>query len=209
MLPKAIKKLIEEFSKLPGIGPKSAQRLAMHLLRTPDERVRGLAEAVGGLKEGIIFCSECWNVADRDPCGVCSDTSRDRSKICVVEEVLDAAAIEKTGDYDGVYHVLHGALSPVDGVGVDELKIGELIARVKKSFDDEGAKIKEVILATNPSLEGEATALYIQKALSGACSKDGTEVCVTRIARGLPTGGHIEYSDDITLSRAMKGRGGF
>lgn len=214
MLPKALKKLIEEFSKLPGIGNKSAQRLAMYLLRTPDDRVRGLAEAVGGLKEGIIFCSECWNVADRDPCGVCSDASRDRSKICVVEEVLDAAAIEKTGDYDGLYHVLHGALSPVDGVGVDELKISELISRVKRSAKSEDApsetvKIKEIILATNPSLEGEATALYIQKALSGVCHEDGAEVCVTRIARGLPTGGHIEYSDDITLSRAMKGRGGF
>lgn len=198
MLPKSLKKLIEEFSKLPGIGPKSAQRLAMHLLRTPDERVRGLAEAVGGLKEGIIFCRECWNVADQDPCGVCCDTSRDCSKICVVEDVLDAAAIEKMGDYDGLYHVLHGALSPVDGVGVDELKIGALVERVKG-----GAGVSEIILATNPSLEGEATALYIQKALSGF------DVRVTRIARGLPTGGHIEYSDDITLSRAMKGRGGF
>lgn len=202
MLPRAIKKLIEEFSKLPGIGQKSAQRLAMHLLRTPDERVRGLAEAVGGLKEGIVFCGTCWNISDRDPCPVCSDTGRDQTKICVVEEVLDAAAIEKTSEYDGVYHVLHGVLSPVDGVGVEELKIGELINRVK-GLGEDGKKVKEVILATNPSLEGEATALYIQRALNPF------GVSVTRIARGLPTGGHIEYSDDITLSRAMKGRGVF
>lgn len=205
MLPKSIKKLIEEFSKLPGIGPKSAQRLAMHLIHSPADRARDLGEAVMGLKDGIIFCSECWNIAEQSPCSVCSDTSRDRSKICVVEEVLDAAAIEKTGDYNGLYHVLHGVLSPVDGVGTEELKIFELVERVKKSFEDGavGTSIKEIILATNPSLEGEATALYIHKLLHEY------DIRVTRIARGLPTGGNIEYSDDLTLSRAMKGRGEF
>ena len=178
----------------------------MHLLRTPDHRVHGLAEAVDSLKEGIVFCGVCWNISDRDPCPICSNDARDHAKVCVVEEVLDAAAIEKTGEYDGVYHVLHGVLSPVDGVGVEELKMNELIKRVRESWNDESedvTKIREVILATNPSLEGEATALYIQRALVDC------EVEVSRIARGLPTGGHIEYSDDITLSRALKGRGGF
>jgi len=205
MLPKSIKKLIEEFSKLPGIGPKSAQRLAMHLIHSPADRARDLGEAVMSLKDGIIFCSECWNIAEESPCSVCSDTSRDRSKICVVEEVLDAAAIEKTGDYNGLYHVLHGVLSPVDGVGIEELKIFELVERVKRSLGEEAGEIsiKEIILATNPSLEGEATALYIHKLLHEY------DVRVTRIARGLPTGGNIEYSDDLTLSRAMKGRGEF
>jgi len=212
MLPKSIRKLIEEFSKLPGVGPKSAQRLAMHLLRTPDSRVNGLSDAVRELKEGIVFCDKCWNISDQNPCPICESQARDRGKVCVVEEVLDAAAIEKTGDYDGLYHVLHGVLSPVDGVGVEELKINELIKRVRDSREEGGGddgedcsvtKIREVILATNPSLEGEATALYLQRALMEY------DVEVTRIARGLPTGGHIEYSDDITISRALKGRGGF
>ena len=224
MLPKSIKNLIEEFSKLPGVGPQSAQRLAMHLLRTPDARVRGLADAVGDLKAGIVFCEKCWNISDQSPCPICESEHRDQGKVCVVEEVLDAAAIEKTGEYDGVYHVLHGVLSPVDGVGVDELKIRDLVKRVREgaeagkgdSGNDDGgardsvgddasdpAQIREIILATNPSLEGEATALYIQRALGEY------DVEVSRIARGLPTGGHIEYSDDITLSRAMKGRGSF
>jgi len=201
MLPNSIKKLIEEFSKLPGIGPKSAQRLAMHLIRNPDQKSRDLGEAVLKLKEGIIFCSECWNIADKSPCSICSNLSRDRSKICVVEEVLDAAAIEKTGDYDGLYHVLHGVLSPVDGVGVEELKISSLIKRIGDRASSD--PVREIILATNPSLEGEATALYIQKLLRDVDLK------VSRIARGLPTGGNIEYSDDLTLSRAMKNRGDF
>ncbi len=199
MLPKSLKKLIEEFSKLPGIGPKSAQRLAMHLLKTPHSKIEPLGNAVLCLKEGVMFCQKCWNLADDDPCSICSDESRDQAKICVVEEVLDAAAIEKTGEFDGVYHVLHGVLSPVDGVGPEELKIASLVGRVRTATE-EGAPIKELILATNPSLEGEATALYIQKQLNGF------EGQITRIARGLPTGGDIEYSDDLTLSRAMNGR---
>ncbi|MFA4891651.1 MAG: recombination mediator RecR [Candidatus Gracilibacteria bacterium] len=203
MLPKSIKNLIEEFSKLPGIGPKSAQRLAMHLLKSPHSKIEPLGRAVLGLREGVVFCETCFNIADRNPCAVCSDSARDGSKICVVEEILDAAAIEKTGEYDGVYHVLHGVLSPIDGVGTDELKIAELVERVRKSFQNGagGICVKEIILATNPSLEGEATALYIQKLLREF------DVRITRLARGLPTGGNIEYSDDLTLSRAMKGRG--
>ena len=201
MLPSSIKKLIEEFSKLPGIGPKSAQRLAMHLLKSPHSKIEPLGKAVLGLKEGVVFCETCFNIADRSPCAVCGDGARDRMKICVVEEVLDAAAIEKTGEYDGVYHVLHGVLSPVDGVGPEELKISELVRRVGELAASGGREAVEVILATNPSLEGEATALYVQKQLREF------DVRVTRLARGLPTGGDIEYSDDLTLSRAMKGRG--
>lgn len=211
-LPKSVRSLIEEFSKLPGIGQKSAQRLAMHLLKSPHSKIEPLGKAVLGLKEGVLFCEKCWNIADKNPCHICTDSARDHGKICVVEEVLDAAAIERTGDYDGLYHVLHGVLSPVDGVGVDELKIKELVARVKESFkkeDGEGSRnpeacvVREIIMATNPSLEGEATALYIQKQLREC------DVTITRIARGIPTGGDIEYSDELTLSRAMKGRGGF
>ncbi len=202
MLPKSIKNLIEEFSKLPGIGPKSAQRLAMHLLKSPHSKIEPLGRAVLGLREGVVFCETCFNIADRSPCAICSDGARDRFKICVVEEVLDAAAIDKTGEYNGVYHILHGVLSPVDGVGTEELKIAELVRRVGElAAEDGGRAALEVILATNPSLEGEATALYIQKQLREF------DVRVTRLARGLPTGGNIEYSDDLTLSRAMKGRG--
>jgi recombination protein RecR len=208
MLPASIKKLIEEFSKLPGIGPKSAQRLAMHLLKSPHSKIDPLGKAVLGLKEGVVFCETCWNLADRSPCAICSNEARDRGKICVIEEVLDAAAIERTGEYDGLYHVLHGVLSPVDGVGVEELKIAALINRVRDGAGSEasepvGPPVKEIILATNPSLEGEATALYIHKQLIEF------DVKITRIARGLPTGGDIEYSDDLTLSRAMNGRGDF
>ncbi len=205
-LPKSIRTLIEEFSRLPGVGPKSAQRLAMHLLRSPRSKLESLGQAVNGLKDDIVFCEICWNIAEKNPCYVCDNPSRDKSSICVVEEILDAVAIEKTGDFSGVYHVLHGRLSPVDGIGPDQLKILELIKRIENGADisaENGPKINEVILATNPSLEGEATALYIQKALIGF------DVKVTRIARGLPVGGDVEYADEITLMRAMKGRGDF
>lgn len=204
-LPKSLRTLIEEFSRLPGIGPKSAQRLAMHLLRSPRAKIESLGQAVTGLKDDIVFCETCWNIAEKNPCYVCDNPSRDKSLICVVEEILDAVAIEKTGEFSGVYHVLHGRLSPVDGVGPDQLKIIELVKRVEAGADNSGLspQIREVVLATNPSLEGEATALYIQKALS----KFGVKV--TRIARGLPLGGDIEYADEITLMRAMSGRGEF
>lgn len=193
-LPKSVQKLIEEFAKLPGIGPKSAQRLAIYLLHSPENRINPLGEAVLGLKGGVVFCEECWNIAESNPCRICDDPARDKSIICVVEEVLDVFALEKTGDYHGLYHVLHGVLSPIDGIGPDQLKLDDLFRRLK----DEN--VEEVILATNPSLEGEATALYIQKQLREF------DVKITRIARGLPVGGDLEYADEITLSRAIKGR---
>lgn len=194
-LPRSIRTLIEEFSKLPSIGPKSAQRLAIHLLHSPESKIRQLGDAVLNLKKDIVFCEECWNIAEVNPCMLCSHTERDQSTICVVEEVLDVVALEKTSDYKGVYHVLHGALSPVDGIGPEQLKMENLFDRVRRK---EG--IKEIILATNPSLEGEVTALYIQKHL-----KD-SDVKITRIARGLPVGGDLEYADMVTLSKAILGR---
>lgn len=197
LLPKSIRNLIEEFSKLPGVGPKSAQRLAIHLLHSPESRIKPLGEAVLGLKDNVVFCQRCWNIAECDPCEICTSASRNSEIICVVEDILDVVALEKTRDFDGVYHVLHGALSPVDGIGPDQLKIVSLIERISKGG------VKEVILATNPSLEGEATALYIQKHLMQF------DVKVTRIARGLPVGGDLEYADEVTLSRALSGRGEF
>jgi len=197
-LPRSIRNLIDELARLPGIGPKSAQRLAMHLLRQPDSKLQPLGKAVLGLKENVQFCQECWNIAELSPCPICDNEARDKGMICVVEDVLDVVALEKTGEFKGVYHVLHGALSPVDGVGPDQLKVLALFERVRGE-----RPIKEVILATNPSLEGEATALYIQKHLLN------DEVQVTRIARGLPVGGDLEYADSVTLSRALKGRGDF
>ena len=197
-LPKSVRTLIEEFSKLPGIGPKSAQRLAIHLLHSPSSRVTPLGESILGLKDNVMFCNICWNIAESDPCWVCSDGSRDQSIVCVVENILDVVALEKTGEFKGAYHVLHGALSPVDGVGPEQLKITELFERIKK-----GGVVKEVIIATNPSLEGEATALYIQRHLRDIGVK------ITRIARGLPVGADLEYADEITLTKALQGRGEF
>ncbi len=186
--------LIEELHKLPGIGPKSAQRLAYYLLRATREDAQSLAEAIMLVKEKIIFCSRCFNLTEMDPCGVCSSPSRDASKICVVEEPLDILALERTGEYKGLYHVLHGALSPMDGIGPDELRIGELLERLR------GKTVEEVILATNPNLEGEATAMYLHRLIAPL------GVRVTRLAHGLPVGGDLEYADAITLSRALKGR---
>ncbi|MBL4694652.1 recombination protein RecR [Candidatus Gracilibacteria bacterium] len=196
-LPKSIRDLIEEFSKLPGVGPKSAQRLAIHLLHSPDSRVEPLGRAVLGLKDNVIFCETCWNIAENNPCIICCGEGRNSEIICVVEEILDVVALEKTREYRGLYHVLHGALSPIDGVGPDQLKMTELFERIGKGG------VEELILATNPSLEGEATALYIQKHLIDSPVK------ITRIARGLPVGGDLEYADSVTLSRAMAGRSEF
>lgn len=194
-LPPAIQKIIEEFAKLPGIGPKSAERLAMHLLYSPHQRLDNLGNAVLGLKSGVLFCKTCWNVAENNPCSLCDSAERDRSIICVVEDVLDVMALEKTFDFKGLYHVLHGLLSPVDGVGPDQLKIAELADRVKKY-----PETKEIIIATNPSLEGESTAIYIQKIMAPLNIK------VTRLARGLPSGASLDYTDSVTLSRALLGR---
>jgi len=193
-LPKSLQKLIEEFSKLPGIGPKSAQRLAMFLLTSPNSKLKDLGESILKLKEGSVFCDTCFNIAESSPCLLCSDQSRDHSIICVVENVLDTVALERTGDFNGLFHVLHGVLSPVEGVSPEQLKISELVERASNDF------VKEIILATNPSLEGEATAMFIQKKLADLPVK------ITRIARGLPVGGDIEYADEITISRALRGR---
>ncbi|MBP7671106.1 recombination protein RecR [Candidatus Gracilibacteria bacterium] len=195
-LPKSLRVLIEELSKLPSIGPKSAQRLAMYLLRSPEQRSLALGRAILDLRQGVNFCQQCWNLAESDPCSICDNPARDRGMVCVVEEVLDTLAVENTGQFGGVYHVLHGALSPINGVGPDQLKMRALFERVA------GGGISELIIATNPSLEGEATALYIQRGLLEA----GNGVKVTRIARGLPVGGDLEYADAITLGRAMKDR---
>lgn len=197
-LPKQMRSLIDELSRLPGIGPKTAERLTLHLLKTPDNDVRKLSDAVRKLKEASHFCPICWGLTDNgDCCVICRDDSRDQKTICVVEQILDIGSIEKTG-YKGVYHVLHGAIAPTDGIGPDELKIAELISRVSAAPKN----ISEIILATNPSHEGDATALYISKLLKPF------DVDVTRIARGIPVGGNLNYTDEITLLRAMEGRKG-
>jgi recombination protein RecR len=192
--PAPVVRLIEEFHKLPGVGPKSAQRLTYHLLRMPAAEAKALAEAILDVKERITFCSVCQNVTDSNPCRICASDRRDRSIICIVEEPLDILAMERSGSYHGLYHVLHGAISPMDGIGPDDLKIGELLSRLRSG------EVTEVILATNPNLEGEATAMYLTRLLRPLGPK------VTRLARGLPVGGDLEYADDVTLTRAIEGR---
>jgi recombination protein RecR len=195
-IPRSVQKLIDQFASLPGIGPKTASRLTFYLLHLPEEEIEEFGEAVSKLKKNVVTCKTCYNLAEENPCAICSNPKRDRSMIAVVENPLDVIAIEKTSEYNGLYHILGGAISPVDDIGPDELRINELIDRVKKQKD----KVKEIILATNPSLEGEATAMYIQKQLMQF------KIKITRIARGLPVGGDLEYADEITLSRAMEGR---
>ena len=196
ILPEPIQNLISAFERLPGIGPKSASRLVFFLLRAPEDASANLAEALLKLKSQTDFCPECFNImlAGREQCEVCSSSARDGSILCVVEEPLDVIALERIGAYQGKYHVLHGVLSPIEGIGPDELKIKQLLARV-----GHGA-VKEVILATNPSMEGDATALYLRQQLQSF------EVHVTRLARGLPVGGDLEYADQNTLLRALSGR---
>jgi recombination protein RecR len=189
-----VSRLIEAFNKLPGIGPKSAQRLTYYLLRAPQEEAQALAEAILEMKEKIVLCSVCQNITDADPCAICQDGQRDRTKICVVEEPLDILALERTGSYKGLYHVLHGVISPMDGIGPDELKMRELLARLK------AGEVQEVIEATNPNLEGEATAMYLTRLIAPL------GIRVTRLARGLPVGADLEYADDVTLARALEGR---
>jgi recombination protein RecR len=197
-LPKSLQKLIDEFARLPGIGPKSAQRLAMHLLHSPDLRLEGLSAAVAGVKKGLQFCQECWNIAEGEKCQICLDELREKKFICVVEDLLDVVALERTGQYNGTYHVLHGVLSPVDGVGPEQLKMAELVERTQRAIE-EGREL-EIIIATNPSLEGETTAMYLTRMLKPMAVK------VTRIARGLPAGGDLDYADEVTLTRALQGR---
>ena len=198
LLIEPVAKLIEAFNRLPGIGPKTAQRLTYHLLRAPDAEARALATALVAVREEVVFCERCFNISDAPLCPICRDHGRDGTRLCVVEEPLDVLALERTGEFRGVYHVLHGAISPIDGVGPDRLRIAELIARVDEAATT--VPFTEVILATNPTLEGEATAMYLDERLGG---KVGS---VTRIARGIPVGGDLEYADEVTLIRALQGR---
>lgn len=186
--------MIEKLCSLPGIGPKSAARLAFHLLGVPRDEAVELAKAIVELKDKIIFCRICFNISENETCGICSDSKRDDSILCVVEEPRDIVALERTGRFSGRYHVLGGAISPIDGVGPDELRFKELLSRL------EGGVTKEIIVATNPDAEGEATAMYLARLVKPL------EVRVTRIASGLPVGGDLEYADEITLGRAMDGR---
>lgn len=193
-MPEPVSRLIDEFSRLPGIGPKTASRLTFYLLRAPEDQSAALSQAVGELRERIVLCSQCLNITEQDPCAICADEGRDRSMICVVEEPLDVLAIERTGEYRGLYHVLHGAISPMEGIGPDELRIQELLARIQ------AGEVEELLLATNPNLEGEATAMYLARLVSPLGLR------VTRLARGLPVGGDLEYADAVTLTRALEGR---
>ena len=188
-----VARLVDQFHKLPGIGPKTAQRLTYYLVRMPEEQARELADAVISVKERIVLCSECFNITELDPCAICTSPQRDRTTICVVEEALDVVSLEKTGSYRGLYHVLHGSISPMNGIGPDELKIHPLMSRIENG-------VREVILATNPNLEGETTSMYIHRLLAPL------DVRVTRPARGLPVGGDLEYADEVTLGRAIEGR---
>lgn len=232
-LAQPVSNLIEAFSQLPGIGPKSASRLAYFLLRSDSAISLNLATALQELKENTLFCDSCHNIADRNPCAVCADIQRDRSTICVVEEPLDVQAIERTREYRGLYHVLHGAISPVDGIGPEDLKVAELLQRIQQASaaaptapvisqdvqfgtadsaspelgasqpsgtDTGSVEIREILLATNPSLEGDATAMYISRLIKPL------GIRVTRLARGLPVGGDLEYADEVTLGRALEGR---
>jgi recombination protein RecR len=194
MLAEPVSRLIEAFSRLPGIGPKTASRLAFYLLRAPREEALVLAEALRDLKDRIVLCSRCFNISEASLCPICQDDTRDPSIICVVEEPLDLVAIERTREYRGLYHVLHGAISPVEGIGPEDLKIEPLLERLRRE------PVKEVLLATNPNLEGEVTADYIARRITPLGLK------VTWLARGLPVGGDLEYADEVTLSRALQGR---
>lgn len=198
-LPSSLQKLINELSKLPGVGPKTAQRLAFYLLKRDNIDISGLSSAIANLKTGVVFCSICHNMVESDPCDVCTDANRDQSLVCVVEEPLDALAIDKGGQFKGIFHVLGGVLNPLEGIGPEKLNIDSLVNRINASSDK---PISEVIIATNPSLEGETTAMHLARVLKQAAP----QIKITRIARGLPSGGDLEYADDITLMRAMEGR---
>jgi recombination protein RecR len=199
LLIEPVARLIEAFARLPGIGPKTAQRLTYHLLRAPEAEARALAEALVAVREQVVFCERCFNISDAPLCPVCRDPARDAGRLCVVEEPLDVLALERTGEFKGLYHVLHGAISPIDGIGPERLKIRELLDRADEAKRD-GQPLDEVILATNPTLEGEATAMYLAERLEGRVT------VVSRIARGLPVGGDLEYADEVTLIRALQGR---
>ena len=190
----SLARLIQELNKLPGIGPKSAQRLAYYLIRLPNEEALALADAISAVKSNILFCNQCQNLTDSSPCSICAEPQRNQEQICIVEDPMDVLALERTHAFRGLYHVLHGVISPLNGVGPDQLKLKELFNRLTQE------DVKELIIATNPTLEGEATAMYIRRHLAGQ------ELKITHLARGLPVGGSLEYTDDLTLSRAFQGR---
>ena len=190
----SIEKLIESFEKLPSIGHKTAQRLAFYMLDISEEEAKEFTDSIMNAKKNLHFCSKCFNISDTDPCNICSNPKRDEGIICVVEDVRDVIAMERTHEFNGVYHVLHGSISPMNGIGPDNIKIKELLTRIMEG------EIKEIILATNPRVEGEATSMYISKLVKPL------EVKVTRIARGIPVGGDLEYTDEITLTKALEGR---
>ena len=190
-------RLIQELNRLPGIGPKSAQRLAYHIIRLPTQEAYDLSEAIQSVKQKIVFCEECQNLTDKSPCMICSNPQRQRNLICAVEDPLDVLALEKTRCYNGLYHVLHGVISPMNGIGPDQIKLKELFSRLSSN------DITELVIATNPTLEGEATSMYISRYLGT------TDVRLTHLARGIPIGGSLEYSDSLTLSRAFQGRQAF
>jgi len=192
---KPIARLIQSFEKLPGIGPKSAQRLTFYLLHVPQRDLTEFAESLENLKKETVLCSTCRNVSENDPCPICAEDSRDRETILVVEQPLDILAFEKTGKYQGLYHVLHGSISPLDNIGPDEIYVDDLLKRIK-------SEIKEIIIATNPTMEGEATAMYLNKEIK----KISSEVKITRLGMGIPTGADLEYADEVTLTQAIQGR---
>jgi len=201
ILPRQVRRLIEELAKLPGIGPKSASRLVFYLLSRPKTRSDELGEAILNLKNNLKKCQRCFNIAEKEFCPICEDLNRNSNLIMIVESALDVIALEKSREYRGVYHILGGVIKPIEGIGPDELQIRELLERVR-----ENRELEEVILATNPNLEGEATAMYLAKKISDLAKKSGRKILVTRIARGLPVGADLEYADEVTLSRALEGR---
>lgn len=194
-----VARLIESFSRLPGIGPKTAQRLTYHLLRAPDTEARTLAAALIAVRDDVVFCGRCFDISTGPLCPICSDPARDDVRLCVVEEPLDVLALERTRAFKGRYHVLHGAISPVDGIGPEQLRISALLERIVQR-DTSGEPYHEIVIATNPTLEGEATAMYLAERIAGHVG------VVTRIARGIPVGGDLEYADEVTLVRALQGR---
>jgi len=202
IIPESVSNLIEEFSKLPGIGPKTASRLTFYLLSKPDSEIQRFSEVLGGLKKSLQSCKNCFNITKESLCEICQDPSRDKTKIMVVEEPLDIVALEKTG-FEGIYHVLGGVISPIEGIGPENLRIKEILEKIRKD-----AQLQEIILATDPSLEGEATAMYLAQEIKKINPAAGrkTKIKVTRIARGLPVGSDLEYADEITLTRALEGR---
>ena len=196
ILPKSVTRVVESFERLPGIGPKTAQRLAFYLLHVPEDEIKRFADSLTDLKSHTVLCSVCKNVTEADPCSVCSDPRRDHTIICLVEQPTDVLSIERTGAFHGVYHVLHGSIDPLNNIGPDEIYLSDLLKRIKHQTET----VTELIFAMNPTMEGEATAMYIQKQLAG------TTIKITRLAHGIPIGGDIEYADEVTLKRALEGR---